>query len=773
MKSLAFIILLLVIAPCVRAADVAAILSDVDARIQWKGDETIEVILTKAGGLLNQPVNILVDGTPLTFNGFHASFNNCSSDGWTVVSQHTKVENNHVLIDQQLKHPALKTVTNAAFDVWMSPDDKTIRFKIAMSGEGQHLDELGIRPFTPGFQCSRMYFAMSVVNGPVQGFDLIVKDDPAKARGMNRYWAMELDNGLTLLQATDMVPTAFHFAPGKQDAVASISTYCSSPIVYSFVVTKKGGQEALTQFSRSLGNKPSAALNKMPGRCTVIASYPINGHLQSWYKEFVGRGARDLIWMSFADQPNDADAKTLAESNSLYVPYTNYVDYFDKDSDPIEGQIPSPDWKQENCILNVWGLPVRGYKKSTRLLPDLYTAWAEKGQLQDGFYNLKDYRDICGAKGFYFDVHAALYPSHYFDSMWRHHSQAEFLKHTGELFSMARTYADNGPILSEWGGEWLAGSMDGGAFLVLHDADSFGIKGSSAEWYPNLDQVHRRHHLPVSTGDFSRWPEKEWENAGSAFQRRVALNILFGRSELIHCYWNADLRRMDSRLMSYYLNSAFHRMLGLEGIKKITFAEGDIHRPIVEYDHGATAHVNLSEGEWTVDGYRLAQFGYLIKGPDFLQYSAIPPGKTTAAEFVRSPSYWLMASASTFDFGAGKLAGAYAVRQTGPNRLAVYEIVKPPPQERRSGEPSTVTLRLPDLLGRSGPFKLKAIYNVFADRRMNRFEGSDQPAPLSVKRPVHWPNYQIEPTRIVGDELTFAPAQDPACLSYDIEFESR
>ena len=369
------------------------------------------------------------------------------------------------------------------------------------------------------------------------------------------------------------------------------------------------------------------------------------------------------------------------------------------------------------------------------------------------FYNLTDHRDIMRVSSFYFDVHACLYPAHYYDHRGNHYGQREFLRHTAELFALAREYGCDAPILSECGGEWLAGAMEGGAFSNPYEPAHWGIRGGDWEYYPNLDQVHRRHHLPVSVCSPGGNEEKDWGDPKSPFQHHVALNVLFGRSELIGCYWPADLSRMDTRLMGYYLHSAFHRMLGTNGIREIAFADGDIHRLVVHYDHGAIVRVNLRDEEWIVDGQRLTEACYLIQGPDFLQYCEVPDGKDFCVEFVRSPDYWLFASPEMQDFGAAKVSGAYAVRVPEPDRIVVYQIHK---------TSDVITLHLPEILGRSGPYSLRALHTVFAGQRVERI-------PISALTPD--PKFEVRQSRVEGDNLIFEPSQDSHAWRYEIKID--
>ena len=320
-----------------RSADPVARVSASDEEgrfvLRWRGDEDIQVSLPARGGLLNQTITFVVEGRTLQFAGFSASINGKSKDGWRVVSEQSRLKDDRVIIVQQLQHADVEGPTQAEFQVWMTPEDKAVRFQIALEGPGQHLDYLGVGPHSGrGLACKRLYFGPCVIDGPIEAFELGPPKTPPETKywkSTNRYWTLELENGLTEMQGMDAVPLGFTCRPGDKGAVYDMHTYCSSPVTYIFVVTAKGGQEAIGQYSRIFSQGPRKALTKLPGRCTVMTWYPIKGHLEWWYREFVGRGARDLIWLSYTNWPDDANRRFADESDSLFCPYTNYIDYFD------------------------------------------------------------------------------------------------------------------------------------------------------------------------------------------------------------------------------------------------------------------------------------------------------------------------------------------------------------------------------------------------------------------------------------------------------------
>ncbi len=725
--------------------------------LRWRGDENIQVTLPATGGLWGQAFSIAVADQQLTFDGFNAVVNGKPLGEFAVVEQDSHTENNRVIYEQTLKHPDLAQPTSARIVVSMEPEDKAVRFEIALQGPGQHLDDLGVgRCHGEGLAAERLYFGTCVINGPIKSFST------GPRRSTNRYWTWELANGLSLMQGTDMPPHQYVYEADDRSALFNLRTYSSVPITYRFVVTAKGGQEAFRQYSRSLGHQPTEAVKKLPGRCMFVAWYPIKDHLEWWYRELVGRGARHFIWLSYTNRPSDIDRRILDTSDSLYAPYTNYIDYFDPVAEG--GRRCSPDWAAENCVYNADGSLQRGYHGSTRLLPNLYTKWGTEGHMWKDFYNLREHVDIMRVNAWYFDVHACLYPGPYYDHEGNYYTQREWWQHTADLFALARKLGGDAPVFSECGNERYAEAMDGGAFNQTNNMMNYGIDGADYEQYPNLDQVHRRWHLPVSAYNHVEWERFRGEERRTYFQERAQLNVLFGRPELISCYWDNDLSDMVSRLKAYYIHSAFHKMLGNNGIHEIDFFEDDIHRPIVHYDHGAQVWVNRRRDDlvWEVDGLKLSPMtGYLVRGPAFEQYCALADGGYNV-EYVRSPDYWFFAAPQIHDFGAAKVNGAYAVRVPQPDKIVVYQIRK---------TKDVISLHLPTILGRPGPYQLEEIYNVVAGRRVAR-SGRYQVFTEGDRGGEYTNAYEVRPSRIEGDWLIFEPAQDPHCWRYEIALQA-
>ncbi len=747
---------MLIVASAGWGAEVTVIEQADNLILHWRGDEDIQVTLPATGGLWGQAFSIAVGGQQLTFDGFNAVVNRKPIGEFAVIEQNSHIEGNCVIYEQVLKHPDLEQPTSARTVVSMEPEDKTIRFEISVEGEGQKLDDLGLgRCYGEGLAAERLYFGTIVINGPIASFNIGHHGNTTSA---NRYWTWELANGLSLMQGTDMPPRRYVYEADDRSALFNLRTYSSVPITYRFVVTAKGGQEAFRQYSRSLGHKPTAAVKKLPGRCMLMAWYPIKDHLEWWCRELVGRGAREFIWLTYTNRPSDIDRRILDTSDSLYCPYTNYIDYFDPVADG--GKRISPDWAAENCVYNADGNLQRGYHGSTRLLPNLYEKWATEGHMWKDSYNLRKHVDIMGANSWYFDVHGAIYPKPYYDHEGNHYTQRDWWQYNADLFTLARKLGGDAPVFSESCNEWYAEVVDGGLFNNTPDPSYWGTEGSDWEYYPNFDQVHRRWHLGVSCFHRGDYMAKDW-GGRSWYQERVALNVLFGRSELISCYWGDDLSDMATRLLSYYLHSAFHKMLGNNGIHSIEFAENNIHRLIVHYDHGAKVYVNRREEPWEVEGQTLRANCYLIKGPDFEQYSVVPEGKSWVAEYVRSTDYWLFSAYEMHDFGAAKVCGAYAVRVPQPDKIVVYQIRK---------TRDVISLHLPTILGRPGSYQLDEIYNVFPDRRVGRLAGPEkQLGDYGVMRGL---SYEVHPTRLEGDWLIFEPAQDPYVLRYEIALQA-
>jgi hypothetical protein len=673
---------------CTRAADqqpasaparVSAIATDEDLLLTWHGDEAIEVAVSKRRGLFQTPLRIKVNGQTIRLGGIYVHISE-QKEGFVVQSTDARLHEGRIEVTHVLRHPRLAELTTVRVKLWMEPRDRGLRARISVEGKNQHLDRLGWGDHAGDrLEAKRMFFGRMYVLDKPQAF--------AHEHNYNtcRFWCWTMANGVTELQATGGPARGFRFDPalGRYD----LYTYCESPIDYLLVFTGKGPNEAIAEYRQTIQVPAPSTLAQLPGRVGVMTAYPIAERYEDFLEEWVGRGARDFVWLSYF--PTPGDRQKVSPYGALYATYDLYLDYF------AEGPRKATDWAADKVQYRGNGKRVRGYWKSTWLLPELYVAEATTRVMgvfgrefnDDGgkpgfistpatrYSNLAITRAEVGPSALYLDVHASKVPHHYFDSQGRHHGAWQHMRGEKALFDFARQYLGNAPIWSEGGSEDYVGLMDGGWFMDYRPPQELGIHAAKWQYFPFIDLVHRQRLLNMSI----YYPLDHYD------VNMVNLAILCGRPQAVSVYYGNRQDDVGGRLQVYYLTKAFHQMLGLSRMERIDFQDDDINRCVVSYSNGARAWVNRGADEWAVDGFRLPPLGFLVRGPGgFLEYRAIKDGNV--ADRVHCDEYDYVWCPKQTDFGPIVTDGAVAVSRRSPEHIVVNEVVKPQSISLKLGE---------------------------------------------------------------------------------------
>ena len=672
-------------------------MNDNDAVFTWPEDPQVEVRVDVKQGVIDAPVRVRCGGATFGFGGFWLNLGGHGPEGWRVEGVERAEKDGEVVLRHRLSHAGLSQPVGVTVAVRADETPGTVRFRVETAEAGLHLDGVGVRDhFGDGVKARRVFLGKQfVIDAPIEPFDTSWSRTNFSS-SLTRFWAVQMENGVTEAQAIDVPQQSFVFDgdAGRYD----LRTYCSSPITYTLIFAAEA-QEALARLrkagwgersSGSFGGAPlhRKTVHKIAGRPAVMTWHPAPDYLRGLVEEFRRRGVRDVFW--FAYSPTEGAAEYLErEVGALYTPYDCYVCYFDAVSDG--GKRACKQWRPEDCEYRQDGSLRRGYHQCTHLLPERYVEYATMREMMiycmgdrdeivmptasSHISNLKQLKELCHPKAIYMDVHSSTRPQHYFDHQGRHHSVREFIEHTTRLFDFARDYLGDAVIFSESGGEWLVGPMDGGCFHdELHsNLDKCQIRARDWEVYPLLEQVHREHHLSI--GFDRKEVEAGWQAPGSEYRRFVSHWVLTGRPALLTCYFGSDLTKLDDRTFDYYLTSGLSRALGLSPIERVDFLEGDIHRQVVRYGNGMTVRVNRGQEVWEAEGYRLPRYGYLATGPGFLQVHCLS-GEGEPVDVVECPDYRFYACPKHHDFGPVALTGAVAIRERGPGEAVLHEAAK-------------------------------------------------------------------------------------------------
>ena len=668
--------------PTTAPAQVTSSATNDDLLLTWQGDEVIEVAVSKQRGLFRAPLRIKVNNRAISLGGIYVHINELT-DGFAVLSTDARQRDDRIEVTHVLRHPKLAEPTNVHVTLWMEPQDRGVRARIAVEGKDQHLDRLGWGDHAGDrLDAERMFFGRMYVLDKPQAFEHEHNYNTC------RFWCWKMSNGLTELQATGGPARGFRFDPaiGRYD----LYTYCESPIDYLLFFTDKGPNDAIAEYRQTVQTPAPPTLAQLPGRVGVMTAYPIKERYQDFLEEWVGRGARDFVWLSYF--PTPGDRQLVSPHGALYATYDLYLDYF------AEGPRKATAWAPDKVQYRGTGKRVRGYWSSSWLLPELYVAEATTRVMgvfgrefnddegKPGFIptqatrysNLAITRAEVGPSALYLDVHASKVPHHYFDSQGKHHGAWQHMLGEKALFDFSRKYLGDVPIWSEGGSEDYVGLMDGGWFMDYRPPSELGIHAAKWQYFPFIDLVHRQRLLNMSI----YYPLDHYD------VNMVNLAILFGRPQAVSVYYGNRQEDVGGRLQVYYMTKGFHQMLGLSRIERIDFQDDDINRCLVSYSNGARAWVNRGADEWAVEGYQLPPLGFLVRGPNgFLEYRAIKDGNI--AEMVQCDEYDYVSCAKSTDFGPIITDGAVAVVRPTPDRIVVYEVVKP----------QGVSLKLGDLRG--------------------------------------------------------------------------
>jgi hypothetical protein len=714
--------------------------------LKWQGDETIEVSLSKHRGLFQAPVGVRVNDREIAFDGFYAHINK-HEDEFVLAGTESRIENDRIVVDHILRHVGLPSKAHLRFTLWFEPQDRALRVEVAMTGDGLHLDRLGIGDMVgDGLEAERMFFGRMYVLDKPKAFEHRHNYNSC------RFWCWTMANGLSVLQATKGPARGFRFDPalGRYD----LSTYCDPPITYYLLFTEKGPQEAIAEYRDTIDIPAPPTLNQLPGRVGVMTAYPIAERYEDFLEEWAGKGARDFVWLSY--YPTPGDRQKVEPYGALYATYDLYLDIFREGPRKAEGWAPEIVQYRDN------GKMVRGYWSSSWLLPEHYVDMATKRVMgvfgreyrdDDGnnafiptpatrYSNLAITREEVGPSALYLDVHASKVPHYFYDHLGRHHHAGEHMSGEKALFDFAREYLGNVPIWSEGGAEDYAGLMDGGWFMDLRPPEELGIHAAKWQYYPFVDQVHRERLLNMSI----YYPVDHYDT------EMVNLAILFGRPQAVSAYYGSRQDNVGGLLQAYYMTKGFHRMLGLSRLERVDFHEDDIDRCVVSYSNGARAWVNRSDEDWALDDYTLPPGGYLLRGPNgFVEYRA--RWDASIADFVHCDEYDYFACTARMDFGPVVTDGALAITHKGDDRLIVYEVQKPH---------GAIELRLGELPGTDAQQRAVRAWAVLTRNRRIELKFPDLRQPTDPQ----------DRTKL-GNTVQVRPVEMRNTLYYEVELTPR
>lgn len=246
--------------------------------------------------------------------------------------------------------------------------------------------------------------------------------------------------------------------------------------------------------------------------------------------------------------------------------------------------------------------------------------------------------ELYGTDVYYYDTHTARDPANPVNfrveadgagtarSVWA--SSARIFAQTRERGRLS---------ISEGRRRWL--------YAGLTDADYGTLEGHAPPWQrePLVDfDLLRLHRLGVTVGHLNFFgynaggpPEGHPSLTGEGFDQERAFAVAFGHCVMQHGVPPGDYSEM---LTSYYLMMPVQRVLAASDVEQIAYFDGERFlstsdalradvvrdgRLRVRYAGGVEVHVHYAaEGDWTIAGYTLPPYGWVVTGSEVLAFAA-------------------------------------------------------------------------------------------------------------------------------------------------------
>jgi len=436
-----------------------------------------------------------------------------------------------------------------------------------------------------------------------------------------RHAGMDFQNGLSLVQASDIFPDRFHVDPERR----IYSLVAHHDATFSFVPSTHQAFAAARVYHDLANFKPAAGVPNLLGRIC----------LDQWGGDY-RRAAQDIdmaarygladavfvkhVWQnrgydyrlpdiyppagSFDDFRAMVDA--CKRHGILFCPHDNYIDFY-------------PDaagFSYDHILFNADGTPQKAWfnkgrqAQSYRWSPTAFSPWLEA--------NLKQVKAGFAPTAYFVDVFSAIAPVDFYDRQGRFYPKMLTAERWGAAFDRIREIlGNNAPTISEAGQDGLIGHLDAG-------------ESDHAGWLPEIKDPEAFCRWSMKASDGERVPWHDMASHGSFVLLGGGLGSRYagGQDEALHGYGSDDylsLTVMGGRnpmcdgpfsrraVMTYWLLHDVCNTMAHDEMLADEFAGDDIHRQIVHFSNGGLVEVNRGQGDWTTGGEVLPSFGFIAR----------------------------------------------------------------------------------------------------------------------------------------------------------------
>lgn len=429
----------------------------------------------------------------------------------------------------------------------------------------------------------------------------------------------DFQDGLSLLTACDVPPDALVVDPDLR----LYALHAHHDTQFTFVPGANGALDCAIRYRPLYDKRPAPAVQRKAGRFVFDIWGGRYADDADKLERLFQYGLVDSLCLMHVWQrwgydyrlpdifPPDPKLGTLEDLQRLGaicrkrdVPWglhDNYIDFY-----------PDADgYSYEHVAFNEFGQPRKAWLNQGRdaqsytWRPDRFQPFLKR--------NLELIQKALAPTASFVDVFTSSNGFDYYDRQGVFHSKLETSRHWGQCFDEIRqTFGGNAPTSSEAGSDHLTGHLDGADCQLLHisaEPRRFANRVVCADWacVPWFDAVNHARFILHGVGYSGRYEGgRSREAHGIASDDYLSAELLTGHALMI------DLKGLGREAVrKYWLAQDVVRALAMDDVANVEFAEGDIHRLVIDWRRGARVYVNRGAADWTVGGHTLPPYGYL------------------------------------------------------------------------------------------------------------------------------------------------------------------
>ncbi len=466
------------------------------------------------------------------------------------------------------------------------------------------------------------------------GFGNVIQDPgrfDLNAGGFNlstRHVGADFENGLSLVQATDIFPDSFSVNPETR----RYALVAHHDATFSFVPSSRGAFAAARVYRAIADFKPAGGVATILGKMCLDQWGGDYREAAEGVEKAARYGLADAVFVKHVWQrwgydyrlpeiypPSDnfddfmAMVDACKRHGILFCPHDNYIDFY-------------PDAKgfsYNHIIFNPDGTPQKAWfnkgrqAQSYRWLPTAFFPWLDE--------NLKLVKQGFAPTSYFVDVFSAIPPVDFYDRQGRFYPKSVTAERWGAAFDRIReVLGNNAPTISEAGHDGLIGHLD-------------AAQSDHSAWIPKSvprgagDSGYFRWDMDAADAERTPWHDMATHGSFVLLAGGLGNRYSSGRDQMLYGYGSDDYLSLTvlggrnpmcdgpfSRraVMTYWLLHDLCAQLARGEMLAHEFAGDDIHRQTVRFSNDAFAHVNRGQSDWQIEGRTLPPYGFVARAGD-------------------------------------------------------------------------------------------------------------------------------------------------------------